>query len=122
MKHLIVILFLTIAGFTTFAQSKTALDLSVNKNLVEPGTAKIELKVFPNPTKSQKVTIQMPSDEISEIQLMSIVGKEVIQKKLESGIHLYELNLQGIPDGVYLIQVKTPENKAVVKKLLISTD
>jgi len=81
-----------------------------------------DLKIFPNPTKIQKVTLTLNSDEISEIHLINIVGKEILTKKFQTGVNKYKLRLKEIPNGVYLIQVKTSGNKAIVKKLLVSSN
>lgn len=79
-----------------------------------------ELVIFPNPVKNGKVNLQMNTDEIVEINLVNITGKEVLNKKLPFGTSSYELKLENVPNGLYLIQVKTAQNKAVVKKLLVS--
>lgn len=122
MKQVILIVILTVFHITAHSQNEDFVPNDSDKIIMKEGFNKLELRVFPNPTKIQKVTLEMPLDEISGIQLINIVGKEVINKKLEPGIHQYELNLQGVSQGVYLIQVKTAENKSIVKKLLISED
>lgn len=89
-------------------------------NDTQPSEIKNDLKIYPNPAKDQKVTLEMPNDEMTEIRLVSIVGKEVWKKKFEFGTSKYQIKLENIPKGIYLVQVKTMENTAIVKKLLIA--
>ena len=62
----------------------------------------------------------MSTDEITEIHFVSIVGKEVLTKKFDFGVSKYEMQLENVPEGIYLIQVITTENKTLVKKLMVS--
>ena len=120
MKKFLLIILLLILQIATYSQKEDFVSKDSDNVVIKEKRNKLDLKIFPNPTKIQKVTLEMPLDEISEIQLINIVGKEVINKKIEPGIHRYELDLQGILQGIYLIQVKTADNKSLVKKLLIS--
>ncbi len=80
-----------------------------------------ELNIYPNPVETGKVTLEMNSGEISEIRLIDIAGKEVLQRKVEFGNSKYLLPLNEIRNGIYFVRVKTSENKVVVKKLVVST-
>lgn len=80
-----------------------------------------ELKVYPNPAETGKVTLEMNTGEISEVRLINITGKEVIYRKMDFGTSKYELPLENIPSGIYFIRVKSFENKSIVKKLVVST-
>jgi hypothetical protein len=98
------------AYFNYFQNTIAQIDTSVN-----------ELKIYPNPAKTGKVTLEMNSGEISEVRLINIAGKEVITRKMEFGTSKYELALENIPSGIYFVSVKSPENKTVVKKLIVSS-
>jgi len=89
-------------------------------NELQHSEIKNDLKIYPNPVRNKKVTLEMPNDEMTEIRLVSIVGKEVWKKDFEFGTSKYQIKLENIPKGIYLVQVKTTENIAIVKKLLIS--
>lgn len=79
-----------------------------------------ELKVYPNPCRNSKVTVDFHSKEISEIRLTNITGKQVLLKKYNFGTHKTQVSLNDIPNGIYLIQIKTLDNTMVVKKLMVS--
>ncbi|QIA09562.1 T9SS type A sorting domain-containing protein [Draconibacterium halophilum] len=114
MKY-IILLFLTLfiasqsfaqdPGFTTFQNEKD--------------TTK-DVKVYPNPCKNNKVTIDYSSKDISEIRLTNITGKQVYLKEYDFPTPKIQLQLNEIPNGIYLIQITTTDNKRTVKKLMIS--
>ncbi|WP_372931752.1 T9SS type A sorting domain-containing protein [Mariniphaga sediminis] len=79
-----------------------------------------ELKIYPNPTRTGQITLEMNSREISEILLIDISGKTVISRKVDFGAHKYLLKLEDVPDGIYFVRVKTTANNIVVKKLIVS--
>ena len=119
MKPFILTALIIILQLAVFAQNET----TAYRNDATPdvsGQSTADLRVFPNPVKNQKVTLEMDSDAITEIRLVNIVGKEVMKKNFEFGVNRYQMQLEDVPKGIYLVQVKTMENKAVVKKLLIT--
>lgn len=81
-----------------------------------------ELKVYPNPCKNNKVTIDFNGLLISEIQLTSITGKQVLSKKLQFSETKIVLQLNNIQNGMYLLKVKSTDNKVAVKKFIVSQD
>ena len=122
MKHLILIIIISVFQMTVAAQSEVTSSDNYGISQTVNQENNFDLKIFPNPTKIQKVTLTLNSDEISEIHLINIVGKEILTKKFQTGVNKYKLRLKEIPNGVYLIQVKTSGNKAIVKKLLVSSN
>lgn len=82
---------------------------------------RFELKIYPNPTETGRITLEMNKGEIAEIRLIDIAGKEVISRKMEFNTPRYLLTLEEVPNGIYFIRVKTSENKVVVKKLVVSS-
>jgi type 1 fimbria pilin len=86
----------------------------------ETDKVKIDLKIYPNPCKNSKVTIDYQSKEISEIRLTNITGKQVLLKKYDFPVHKTQIQLNTIPNGIYLVQIKTRDNKLTVKILMVS--
>ncbi|OFX62025.1 MAG: hypothetical protein A2066_19585 [Bacteroidetes bacterium GWB2_41_8] len=91
--------------------------------LSDIGANKLNIQVFPNSAKTQcKVlfTCETYSDII--ISLVDISGKIVCiteRQKFQSGKHSVDINLEGIPDGVYIIKVLNNE-QSFHQKLVIS--
>lgn len=111
-----IILVVLLFAFTVPSIAQNSWDTTISdKDKLEK-----ELKIYPNPCKNSKVTIDFQSNEISEIRLTNITGKQVLLKKYDFLTHKTQLLLHDIPNGIYLIQIKTPKNKTIVKKLLIS--
>ena len=51
---------------------------------------------------------------------MNITGKEVLRELLDFPEQKKTLKLNNIPNGIYILQIKTTEDKVVAKKLMIS--
>jgi len=81
---------------------------------------RFELKIYPNPAETGRITLEMASGEIAEIRLVNIAGKEIITRKLEFGTSKYLLTLKDVPNGIYFVRVNTTEDKVFVKKLVVS--
>lgn len=114
MKHFLLVSLLVLLCSPVFSQNNWS-DFIPDKDKIES-----ELKIYPNPCKNSKVTVDFNSKEISEISLTNITGKQVLLKKYELLTHKAQLQLNDIPNGIYLIQVKTSDNKTFVKKLMVS--
>lgn len=110
MKIIIPILFLFLTSLQLAAQD------------FEPALSnqEIEVKIYPNPCKNNRVTIDYHSIDIREIRMTNIAGKQVYLKTYNLPSPKIELKLDQIPNGIYLVQITTNENKRTVKKLLIS--
>ena len=119
MKQLILTALIISFQLSVFAQKETTAFHSDTTSEVMEQTS-VDLRIFPNPVINQKVSLEMNSDAIAEIRLVNIVGKEVMKKNFKLGVNQYQMKLEDVPKGIYLIQVKTTDNKAIVKKLLIS--
>ncbi|MES2726042.1 MAG: T9SS type A sorting domain-containing protein [Bacteroidota bacterium] len=75
-------------------------------------------KVYPNPA-SKQVTIESKQN-IENITLFDITGKEMAHKTPERETQMYELNLTdlAIPKGIYFIKVVSHDG-SVTKKIII---
>jgi hypothetical protein len=87
---------------------------------VKKDTNRFELKIYPNPTETGRITLEMAGNDLAEIRLVNIAGKEIMVRKPESGTSKYQLVLEGVPNGIYFVRVHTTEMKVVVKKLIVS--
>lgn len=79
------------------------------------------VKVYPNPVKDKKVTIEISDRELSSIRILNITGKEVLYRKSEMPERIVELNLHHIPEGIYLLQINLTEKRSIVQKLMITS-
>ncbi len=66
--------------------------------------------------------VEFNTDLISEIRLINITGKEVFLKKIEIPVTRLQFELTDIPNGIYMVQVKTVDDKIIVKKLLVTVN
>lgn len=73
------------------------------------------VKVFPNPT-IDNLTIQH-TEQIKAIRVQNILGKEVYA---DLAVHSTQtaINLDGIPNGIYLISIITKDNRETVRKII----
>ncbi|WP_303920457.1 T9SS type A sorting domain-containing protein [Draconibacterium sediminis] len=114
MKYIILLLFTVFIASASFAQ-----DTGFSSFQNEEET-KNEVKIYPNPCKDNKVTIDYSLKEISEIRLTNITGKQVYFKEYKFPVSKIQLQLNDVPNGIYLIQILTTDDKRTVKKLMIS--
>ncbi|MCF6331950.1 MAG: T9SS type A sorting domain-containing protein [Draconibacterium sp.] len=109
-------IFISVAGFSQNISSPT----KWNNSFLEAKLITPELKIYPNPCKTNIVTIDFNSNQISEIQLTNITGKQVFSKKFDFAENKIQLELNDIQNGIYLLRVKSIDNKIVVKKFIVS--
>ena len=115
-------LFLITAFLTISVYSQTGFNNSAKQNstFLTKKQNTPEVKIYPNPCKNSRVNIEFKSHPISEIQLTNIAGKVVLKKKFDFAEMKKQLQLNGIQNGMYLLQVKSTDNKTVVKKFIVS--
>jgi hypothetical protein len=114
MKKILLVTLILFLSAPLFAQS------SWDNIISEKDKLEADLKIYPNPCKNSKVTVDFNNNEISEIRFTNITGKLVLLKTYEFTESKVQVELSTIPNGIYLIQVKTSDQKKVVKKLLVS--
>lgn len=119
MRIFLLILFITIS-VQVFAQRLQTNSPGWNNQLTEESSISLELRVYPNPSTDGKVTIELNNLEISEVRLTNITGKEVFLKKFQFAENKKEIQLNDIPNGLYIIRVITSNQKQVMKKLMIA--
>ncbi|WP_167605116.1 T9SS type A sorting domain-containing protein [Maribellus sediminis] len=116
MKQFILALFIFVLPFQLLAND------SWNDSLSQKEELETELKVYPNPVKNNQVTIAFQTKEMKEVRLVNITGKEVLREILDFPEQKKTVKLNNIPNGIYILQIKTTEDKVVSKKLMISRD
>ena len=88
----------------------------------DTGLEEIEnFKMFPNPSAG-KVFLEATTENSSEqnISVYDLTGKQVYQIQLptNSKQQLLELDLQELPNGVYLVELKTARNSSVQRLII----
>ena len=109
-------------SISAYSQNHASNSLGWNNSVIEEKLDTQELKVYPNPCKTNKVTLDFDGLLISEIQLTSITGKQVLSKKLKFSETKVVLQLNNIQNGMYLLKVKSTNNKVAVKKFIVSQE
>jgi hypothetical protein len=75
--------------------------------------------VYPNPVTNNKIiTIQANLNGITQLQVLDLAGKIVLNTQVEFKNNSTEINLEGISKGTYLIKLNN-ENKLLTKKISI---
>ena len=115
---LILISLFKVAGYTSPAPGNFYKDTIISQ---EKPYFMQELKIYPNPVKSGPVKLEMTNGKILEIHIIDIRGKKILVKKPEQAVPISEISLDEVPDGIYIVRVKTKENKLIVKKLIVSS-
>jgi len=116
MKYILlvsVIIFLSSSFSSTHATG-------IEDPVVHNNDKQLELKIYPNPCKTDKLTIDLASKQIAEYQITNIAGKQIQKKKFTYPENKKQIVLENIQNGIYLIRVKSLDNKTVVKKLIVS--
>jgi hypothetical protein len=74
-------------------------------------------QIFPNPTTG-KLKIDIPSTEVVDAQIFTILGEAVWQEQLIEDTSQKELDLSHLPNGVYLIKLRLGETIHTKKIIL----
>ncbi len=74
--------------------------------------------VFPNPTKGS-VRVELEQDEIQSIEVVNLLGKVLMVKKVQNNQSFVDLNISNFSDGVYYIRVNTEDDNYLRKLILL---
>lgn len=76
--------------------------------------------LFPNPVTNNKLILKLHNENsgITSYELYNLSGKKILQKNVTGEISELEVNVSGIPDGLYIIKLITG-NTAYSKKIAI---
>lgn len=120
MKQILVIIIAVFLSLAGFSQNNIKISSNLNDPFLKTKQNTQELKIYPNPCKTEKITIDFNSHQILEVIITNITGKQVLKKKFDFTETKKQLQLNGIQNGMYLVKVKSVDNKTVVKKLIVS--
>ena len=120
MKQIIIISIFIFTFFPGNAQNFENNYADKNRISVETQNSSTDVNIYPNPVKHNKLTIKFKHHQIKEIRLTNILGKEVLLKHYQNSLNEIVLELTNIPNGIYLVRIKTTDNQIVVKKLMVS--
>ena len=120
MKRYLLIFIFSAIYFVCFSQNEEP----IKSDQAELNSLKVEseLKVFPNPSKSSKVTVESNQNDISEISITNIAGKQIFKKTYQFPESKSEIELTDVPNGIYLVKVKTDDNRVVARKLIVAKE
>ncbi len=120
MKQLILIFLFLFTFSQSYSQSFDYQPAYSNQTSNDSNISTADLSIFPNPVKQNRITVKLKNQEIKEIRITNIVGKEVLVKKYQIPVNEKMLELNNMVDGIYLVRIKTTDNQQLVKKLMIS--
>ncbi len=125
------------AGFTVDAAEQDALypvwevagrvnTLQAGKVMADGGVAgdnDLQLSVRPNPvTGKTRVVVAVKEECRASVNLLDPTGSLIlsvaIDAYLESGVHVYDMNVEGIPSGTYLLELRAGK-KRVMRNVVI---
>ena len=76
------------------------------------------IKVYPNPTAG-KVTVNVQSGWMREITLFDTMGSIIREDRLSATVNPVNLNIEGLPDGLYFIVVTGERGEIMGKEKLV---
>ncbi|MFK7750832.1 MAG: T9SS type A sorting domain-containing protein [Kordia sp.] len=88
-----------------------ASDIDTTLSTEEFGTTSFSM--YPNPTNGNTVTISSASNNAKDVQVYSILGKQVINTTVTNS-----LNVAALQSGIYIVKI-TENGKSATKKLVI---
>lgn len=77
--------------------------------------------IYPNPITGSKVSIQTLEDwSNADVTLYDMVGRPVYSGKLGSTELANELNVNGLGNGIYIVQIKGSGDKSFISKVIVN--
>ncbi len=113
MKQFVLLLIVGILSFPIRAISSPD-DLKTEED------KEIELKIYPNPVRNNQVTVSLDEESFVELRLVNITGKEIMIKQFDAPLHKTVVRLYDVPNGIYIMQIKTDDQRLIAKKVSVS--
>lgn len=83
----------------------------------EPGQARLDWRLFPNPA-SESVTLEFSAGDHSEVRLLAADGRLLKIHRMppgQMGMQRVELDLLGVPAGLYFVELRSGQGDSVRK-------
>lgn len=80
-------------------------------------TLSSDVVLSPNPAENW-INISTESGLISRVTLTSLDGKKIVEQDLPAQTSTYNLNIEKLPKGVFIVSIVTSEAKILLKKLV----
>jgi glucose/arabinose dehydrogenase len=78
-----------------------------------------DISIAPNPAKNQTIIKSKSGNyKLKDIQIFNILGKMILNVKMNN-VTEYQLDVDKINEGIYIIKIDLNNNKTKVKKLII---
>ncbi len=93
-------------------QNSCTFDVTVNEYIGISNTEEAGILIYPNPAKTV-LNIERKDAYIQQLTISNVCGKQILQK---TNIEKKEvINIEAFEDGIYIIQIQTPERTFTTK-------
>jgi hypothetical protein len=96
-------------------QSVAVANLNLNDVLAQSG-----VEVYPNPSNGNFFIANPASVEIAQIKVLNTVGAVIAHVVPSQVLTQYEMNLNGIAHGVYLVQIQAANGSTTVQRIIVA--
>ncbi len=87
---------------------------------IQPDPVNEEIQIYPNPCKDKIwITYSFTNENRTLLKIFDISGSLLDVKQLESGKK--EINIEGLPSGIYIIKVLNAQGKTVKTDKIVKT-
>ena len=94
-------------------------DIDVINSIEKSRDISFKLTLSPNPTSNIfQVNFSKPINENLSLQIFSLDGKLVLQKKIQQGVSSFEANVNTLLQGIYFVKI-TVNDKLLTKKIIV---
>lgn len=77
--------------------------------------------IYPNPATAGNIDIQILEDwSNADVMIFDMVGRAVFSGKLENTLGTNKLNVSGLANGIYILQIKAADDKSFVGKIIVN--
>jgi hypothetical protein len=77
--------------------------------------------IYPNPATTGNIDIQILEDwSNADVTIFDMVGRVVYSGKLENTLGTNKLNVSGLSNGIYILQIKATADKSFVGKIVVN--
>jgi hypothetical protein len=110
-------------GFTASDTTniKTAIESALSTASIENSEEwQQNIRIYPNPAKDFVQIIAGNAGTILEVEVVSLAGNVIKRLQADPGKNELQIDLKGIPQGVYLVSVTGTDGQVAVRRLMIT--